>query len=437
MKSVVVIGGGISGIQASLDLADRGFNVHLVEKSPSIGGVMAQLDKTFPTMDCSICILAPKMIECFRHPNITLHTLSEVREVRGTVGDFHVKILEHPRFVDASKCTGCGACSEKCPVKVPSEFQMGLTTRKAIYLAFPQAVPLAASIDKDNCLYFQKGICRVCEKFCPAGAIDYTQRAKDVDVEASSIVVATGFEQFNPVEIGEYGYGRFPNVLTALELERLVCASGPSGGELSRPSDKKIARRVAFIQCVGSRSHNIGYPYCSSTCCMYATKEAILIKEHDPDSEVTVFYVDLKVFGKGFYGFIERAKNYWGVKYVRGRPGEIRENPLTKDLKIWFEDTDRGKVENIETDLVVLCTAMKPRGDNMRLAEVLGVKLDEYGFFKTKDHFTSPVETNVPGVYVCGPCHGPRDIPESVAEASATASKVAEDALISVRGGIN
>jgi len=398
---------------------------------------MAKLDKTFPTMDCSICILAPKMIECFRHPNIFLHTLSEVKEVRGSAGDFHVRILEHPRSVDASKCTGCGVCSEKCPVKVQSEFQMGLSMRKAIYLAFPQAVPLVASIDRDNCLYFQKGVCKVCEKFCPAGAIDYAQKAREVEIEASSIVVAVGFEQFNPVEISEYGYGRFPNVLTALEFERLICASGPTGGKLERPSDKKIARRVAFIQCVGSRSHTRGYPYCSSACCMYATKEAILIKEHDPESEATIFHMDLKVFGKGFYGFMERAKNYWGVRYIRGRPGEIMENPSNKDLKILFEDTERGEVETIETDLVVLCTAMKPREDNMRLAEALGVELDEYGFFKIKDPLTNPIETNIPGIYVCGPCHGPRDIPESVAEASATASKVAEDALVAFKRGIN
>ena len=425
-KAVLVIGGGIAGIQASLDLADRGLIVHLVEKSPSIGGVMAQLDKTFPTMDCSICILAPKMIECSRHPSIVLHTLSEVVEVTGSVGAFHVKMLERPRYVDASKCTGCGTCTEKCPIKVPSEFQAGLGMRKAIYLHFPQAVPLVASIDSEHCLYFQKGVCRVCEKFCPAGAIDYEQQPREVAVDVSSIIIATGFEQYDPQEIGEYGYKRFDDVITSLEFERLVCASGPTGGRLERPSDKKEAHRIAFVQCVGSRSQRAGFPFCSSVCCMYATKEAVLIKDHDPESEVTIFRTELKVFGKGFQEFVDRARDNWGIKYVRGRPGEVREHPLTGDLIIWYEDTDKGKVGKMEADLVVLCAAMAPRPENKNLADVLGVELDEFGFFKVQDPFANPLETNVPGIYVCGCCHGPRDIPESVAEASAAAAKAAE-----------
>lgn len=425
-KAVLVIGGGIAGIQAALDLADRGFTVHLVEKSPSIGGVMAQLDKTLPTMDCSICILAPKMMECFRHPNIALHTLSEVVKVTGSVGDFHIDILERPRHVDMSKCTGCGACTEKCPVQVPSEFQAELGMRKAIYIPFPQAVPLIASIDREHCLYFQKGVCRVCERFCLSGAIDYEQQPREVALNVSSIIIATGFTQYNPQEIGEYGYKRFNNVITALEFERLVCASGPTSGKLQRLSDKKNAHRIAFVQCVGSRSQRIGFPYCSSVCCMYATKGAILVKEHDPESEATVFYIDLKVFGKGFQDFVDRARDNWGVKYVRGRPGEIREHPLTGDLVIWYEDTYEGKVDKMEADLVVLCTTMIPRPENKKLADILGVELDEFGFFKVQDPLSNPIETNVPGIYVCGCCHGPRDIPESVTEASAAAAKAAE-----------
>ncbi len=428
MKPVLVIGGGIAGIQASLDLADRGMNVHLIERTPSIGGVMAQLDKTFPTMDCSICILAPKMIECYRHPNITIHTLSEVVGLEGSVGDFKIKVLEHPRSVDITKCTGCGLCSEKCPVKRPDDFQAGLGQRKAIYRAFPQAVPLVANIDRDACLWFTKGLCRTCEKICPAKAIDYEQKEKIVELNVSSVIAATGFEQYNPKDIGEYGYGRYKNVLTALEFERLVCASGPTGGVLSRPSDGKISHNVAFIQCVGSRTQTTGYPYCSASCCMYATKEAVLIKEHEPSSHVSIFYMDLRTFGKGFQGFVDRAQTHWGVKYIRGRPGEIREDPLTKNLTILYENTEIGRVEKEEFDLIVLCTAAIPHRDNRKLGNVLNLKLDEFGFFADKDSITAPVETDTPGIYVCGSCHGPRDIPESVTEASATAAKAAEDA---------
>ena len=427
MKPVLVIGGGIAGIQASLDLADRGTKVHLVERTSSIGGVMAQLDKTFPTMDCSICILAPKMIECYRHPNIIIHTESEVVDLEGVVGDFKVKVLEHPRSVDAKKCTGCGLCSEKCPVKRPSSFQAGLGQRKAIYLAFPQAVPLIATIDRDACLWFTKGICKTCEKVCPSKAVDYDQKDNIVELNVSSVIAATGFEQYNPKDIGEYGYRRYKNVLTALEFERLVCASGPTGGVLNRPSDGKVSHNIAFIQCVGSRTQTTGYSYCSASCCMYATKEAVLIKEHEPSSHVTIFYMDMKTFGKGFQGFVDRAQNYWGVQYIRGRPGEIRENPITKNLTILYENTAVGKVEHIEADLVVLCTAAVPHPENKELASVLGVSLDEYGFFEVEDPVSSPVETSKLGVYVCGCCHGPRDIPESVAEASATAAKAAED----------
>jgi len=449
-KPVLVIGGGIAGIQASLDLAERGFTVHLVEKAPSLGGVTAQLERTFPNVYCSICspqlgrtfpnmycstcVLAPKMMDCYRHPNIRLHTLSEVMKVTGSVGDFHVKILEKPRYVDESKCTGCGTCTEKCPVQTPSEFQAGLGTRKAIYIPFPQAVPPVAAIDSENCLHLREGTCGACEKACQSGAIDYEERPREVDVDASSIIVATGFELFNPQKIGEYGYGRFANVITAIEFERLASTSGPTGGRLERPSDGKIARRIAFVQCVGSRSHRIGYPYCSSVCCIYASKEAVLVKERDPDSEITVFYIDLRVFGKGFQQFISEAQDSWGVKYIRGRPGEIRENPLTRDLVIWYEDTDKSKVDEAEADLVVLCTAMIPRLENKKLAEALGVELDEFGFFKVQDPISNPNETSVPGIYVCGFCHGPRDIPESVTEGSAAAARAAEETHRAVVG---
>jgi heterodisulfide reductase subunit A len=426
LKPVLVVGGGVAGIQAALDLADRGLKVHLVEKSPSIGGVMAQLDKTLPTMDCSICILAPKMIECSRHPNITIHTQSQVKEVAGGAGNFDVKVLKEPRSVDESKCTGCGICSQKCPTKVRNDWQEGLTDRKAVYIMFPQAVPLTATIDRDHCLYFQKGVCQLCSKVCPAGAIDYEQKPEEIDLNVSSIVVATGFQEYDPTELKEYGYGRFKDVLTAMEFERLVCASGPTSGHLNRPSDGKLAHRVAFIQCVGSRSHKKGYPFCSSVCCMYATKEAVLIKEHEPASEVNIFYMDLKVFGKGFQQFVDRAKSHYGVIYIRGRPGEVRMNPVTRDLTIWYEDTNTGGVSSKEADMVVLCTTMIARPENKELAEALGLELDEWGFFKPLNPLTNPIETGLPGVFMCGCSHGPRDIPESVAEASGAAACAAE-----------
>ena len=425
-KPVLVIGGGVAGIQASLDLADRGLKVHLVEKSPSIGGVMAQLDKTFPTMDCSICILAPKMIECYRHPNITIHTLSTVKDLDGEEGNFSITIHKKPRYVDETKCTGCGICSEKCPTSIKDNWQEGLTDKKAISIMFPQAVPLVAYIDKDNCLYFQKGICQVCSKVCPAGAIDYTQSDIYEKINVSSIIVATGFQEYDPVELAEYGYGRYDDVITAMEFERLVCASGPTHGHLNRPSDEKIAKRIAFVQCVGSRSQKKGYPYCSSVCCMYATKESVLIKEHDPESDVTIFYLDLKVFGQGVQEFVDRAENQYGVKYIRGRPGEIRKDPITNNLNVWYENTANGEVGEKEVDLVVLASNMEARPENKELAEVLGLELDEWGFFQPKDNITHPIETKKPGIFMCGCCHGPRDIPESVAEASGSAACAAE-----------
>ncbi len=425
-KPVLVIGGGIAGIQASLDLAERGLKVHLVEKSPSIGGVMAQLDKTFPTMDCSICILAPKMMECFRHPNITIHTLSKVSEVKGSEGDFTVTVNKKPRYVDEARCTGCGICSEKCPTSVKDMWQEGLTQRKAISIMFPQAVPLTAYIDESNCLYFQKGICQVCSKVCPADAIDYQETGTDEIIDVSSIIVATGFQEYDPVELVEYGYKRYEDVITAMDFERLICASGPTQGHLNRPSDGKLAKRIAFIQCVGSRSQEKGYPYCSSVCCMYATKESILIKEHNPESDVTIFYLDLKVFGQGFQEFVDRAQSHYGVEYIRGRPGEIRRDPGTGDLKVWYENTAEGSLGEKAVDLVILSSNMEARPENRELAEVLGVDLDEWGFFQAKDSVTNPVETMKPGVFMCGCCHGPRDIPESVVEASGSAACVAE-----------
>jgi heterodisulfide reductase subunit A len=434
--SVLVIGGGIAGIQASLDLANRGIRVYLVEKNPSIGGRMAQLDKTFPTMDCSICILAPKMVECSRHPNITLLTYSELKDVKGSVGNFVVAVLKKPRYVDETKCTGCGQCEENCPIEIPNEFDERLGMRKAIYTPFPQAVPKVATVDKENCIE-----CGLCEKVCKAGAVDLNQQPEEVELNVGAIIVATGFNLFNPSVIKEYGYTKYGNVLTSLELERMVCASGPTGGHLIRPSDGKIAHKIAFIQCVGSRGLKRGLPYCSSACCMYATKEALIIKEHDQECEVYIFYIELKVFGKGFQDFINKAKTEYDVKYIRARPGEIKENPMTKDLVIRYENTLTKKAEEMKADLVVLCPAMIPTGGE--LAKILRVKIDEYGFFKAKDSTLTPVDTGVPGIFVCGYCQEPKDIPESVAQASGAAARAAEaieavtkaaEAIVMVRG---
>jgi len=431
-SAVLVVGGGIAGIQASLDLADRGLTVYLVEKSPSIGGRMAQLDKTFPTMDCSICILAPKMIECFRHSNIKLLICSEVKEVTGSAGNFKVKVLKNPRFVDTEKCTGCGACTEKCPVKVPSEFDMGMGMRKAVYMPFPQAVPRVTVIDKDNCLYFQKGVCKVCEKFCQVHAINFGQEPEEITLNVSSIILATGLELYDPKSISEYGYKRYKDVLLSLEFERLINASGPTRGKLLRLSDNKHPRRIVFIQCVGSRTQQKGFPYCSSVCCMYATKEAILIREHEPECEVYILYMDLRVFGKRFQEFVSRARDEWGIKYVNGRVAVVIEDSATKDILVRYENILEGKIAELQADLVVLCPALIPREGNKFLAKILGLELDSFGFFKTKDPLLMSVETNVEGVVVCGYCQAPKDISESVTQASAAAARAAEVAVSTV-----
>lgn len=431
--SVVVVGGGIAGIQASLDLADRGIKVHLVEKTPSIGGKMALLDKTFPTMDCAICILAPKMIEVYRHPNIELLTHSEVSNVSGTAGDFTVTITKKPRYIDESKCVGCGACASKCPVKVPDEVQMGLSTRKSAYLPFPQAVPLIYSIDPKNCLFLNKGICRVCERFCEAGAIDFSQKTKTLDIHAASIIISTGLSTYDPSAIKEYGYGRFKNVITALELERMITATGPTEGELLRPSDRKRPKKVAFIQCVGSRSLDEGYPYCSAVCCMHATKEAILVKEHDPEAEVTILYTDIRAFGKGFREFVNRARDRYGVEYIRAKPAEVREEPRDGGLSFWYEDTTTGELIEKSVDLLILSTALVPSPDNAYLKKVLGIETDEYGFFKQADPLLSPIATTREGIFVCGCSQGPKDIPDTIAEASGATAMTA--AIIRRAGG--
>jgi len=423
--SVLVIGGGIAGIQASIDLANMGFQVYLVERSPSIGGRMAQLDKTFPTNDCAMCILAPKMIECYRHRNIRVLSYSEVAAVAGELGNFEVEVLRKPRYVDEARCTGCGVCQEKCPWKVTSEFEMGLGQRKAIYTPFPQAVPNVPVIDRENCIYFQKGKCRACEKFCEAGAINFDDEEKLIEVEVGNIILATGFDFYDVSKLGEYGYGRIANVITAIEYERLTSASGPTAGELKRPSDGKIPSNIAFIQCVGSRDFN-NMPYCSSVCCMHATKEAILAYEHHPGTKSTIFYMDLRAVGKRFQEYVTRAKEEYNVTYIRGRPGRIDLNTANGNPIIWYEDTVTGETQTFEAELVILSQALVPSKGIEELASILGISLDKYGFADTPDKLSYPLDTTRPGIFACGYAHSPRDIPDSVVQGSAAAARAAE-----------
>ncbi len=435
-EQVLVIGGGITGIQASLDLAASGVQVHLVEMTPSIGGRMAQLDKTFPTNDCSICILAPKMIECFNHKRINVMTYSVVQAIEGRAGDFTVSVLRKPRYVDPDKCTGCGACTEKCPSKVPSEFDMGLRQRRAIYIPFPQAVPRVATIDAEHCIFFERGKCKVCEKVCQAKAIDFDMKPRVDKLKVKAIIVATGFEVFMPREIEEYGYGTYPNVVTSMEFERIINAAGPTGGHLERMSDDhERPKRLAFIQCVGSRDVRFDQAYCCAVCCMYTTKEAILAREHHHDTDSYIFYTDLRAFGKGFNEYVERAKSEYGVTYIRAKPGEIREDPKTKNLRVVYRDPDTYQIKALEVDMVILATTLTPRKDAKGLADVLGVELDEHGFFRTPKADTAPMDTTNEGILAAGYCQRPMDIPEAVAQGSAAAARAMRTTGVKRKGG--
>jgi heterodisulfide reductase subunit A len=413
-KSVVIVGAGIAGIQASLDLAEMGLDVHLVEDTPTIGGRMPQLDKTFPTNDCSMCILAPKMSECARHPRITIHIKSSLDEISGEPGDFTVRITEKAKYVDPEKCVACGLCEEKCPVKVDDAFDMGLRKRKAISRYFLQSIPAEYTIDKQACLFLTRGVCKVCEKVCPAEAINYEDEDRQIVLPAGAVILATGIDPFNPIGFGHLGYRRFPNVVTSLEFERMLSASGPLGGHVVRASDGKEPKKIAFIQCVGSRDESVNRNYCSSACCMFTIKQSIIAKEHIKDLEPSVFYMDIRAFGKDFDKYYEQAERKYGVVFKRAKVADISETQ-NGDLRLRYA-SEKGDIRYEEFDMVILATGLDAREGNRILSDDLDIKLNRFGFCRS-DGFR-PVESTREGIFVCGAANGPKDIPESVVSAS-------------------
>ena len=421
--TALVVGGGIAGIQAALDIAGAGKKVILVERSSSIGGHMARLSETFPTLDCSQCILTPRMVEVASHPHITLMTYSEVEAVEGFVGNFQVTIRRKAKYVDWSKCTGCGDCWAKCPVKkIPSEFDAGLAPRTAIYRPFPQAVPNKPVLDAAHCLMLTKKKCGACAKVCERGAIRFEDADELLKVKVGAIVLATGFDLWDHSAYGEYGGGRLSDVMDGFQFERLASASGPTGGEIRRPSDGAVPQTAVFIQCCGSRDEKVGKAYCSKICCMVTAKHAMLYKHKVHEGRAVVFYMDVRAGGKGYEEFVRRAVESDGVEYVRGRVSRIFRRKDGK-LIIRGADTLAGKPVTIEADLVVLADAVVPRSGSERLARMLGVGYDTDGFYSEAHPKLRPVETSAAGVFLAGACQAPKDIPETVAQASAAAAK--------------
>jgi len=421
INKALVIGGGVAGIQAALDLADTGYKVYLVEKEPSIGGRMAQIDKTFPTMDCSICILAPKMSDVGRHPNIELLTNSEVLEVKGYIGNFKVKVLKKPRYV-TKDCSACGDCAPVCPVTTPNEFDVGLATRHAIYTPFAQAVPSTYIIDRDLCLNKENIIvCDKCIKACERKTIDFTMKPETLELDVGTIIVATGADVYDPASLVNYGYTKYPNVMTSLEFERLINAGGPSGGRLIRPSDMKIPDSVAFIQCVGSRSES-GHLYCSNVCCMNTIKDSLLIKEHWPNTKIYVYYVDIRAYGKGFEDLYKRARKE-GVLFVRGLPTEIVENRKAHDLWLVGENTLQKEVYKTKVGMVILSIGIEPRQDSDVIQRLCTLSRTPDGFFMEAHPKLRPVDAPTGGVFLAGCAESPKDIKDSVTQASAAAAR--------------
>jgi len=417
--AVLVVGGGIAGIQASLDLAQAGFYVYLVEKEPAIGGVMPQLDKTFPTNDCSMCIISPKLVDCANHRNIEILAPAALVGLTGSPGRFTAKVKQHTRYIDPEKCTACGLCAQKCPRKVKDDFNVGLGWRKAAFVRYPQAVPLKYAIDKIHCIYFDKCTCRACEKFCPTQAVDLDQVDQDRELEVGAVILAPGFKAFDAAEKPEYGYERYPNVVSSLEFERLLSATGPCGGHVRRPSDNAEPKRIAWIQCVGSRDASVGREYCSYVCCMQATKQAIIAKEHNPQVAATVFFIDLRAQGKGFDRYYERARDQHGVRYLRSMVSRVTQDPGTGNLEITFVDQE-NRVQAEEFDLVVLSVGLVPHPASQELAANCGIATNQWGFAQSPPF--ELVATDQPGIFACGAFVSPKDIPETVSQASAAAA---------------
>jgi len=422
--SVLVIGGGIAGIQTSLDLTELGFKVYLVEKQPSIGGHMAQLDRLFPSSDCSLCVLAPRMVAVYKNPNISLFTLSEVTEVEGEVGNFEVKINKKPRYVDESKCKGCGDCAAKCPkIEAPNPFDMNLGKRKSIYIPFPQSTPPVYLIDPELCLYLNRGVCRVCEKVCKGDAIDFEQKELEIKVNVGGIVIATGFDMLSAELSEKWGYNS-KNVLNGLEYERLLCPTGPFGGNILRPSNEKQPQKIAFIQCAGSESGEEHTPYCSRVCCMYTAKNAILTKQYSNDIDISVFRHNIRVFGKNFYEYTKQAQEEYGIKYFYSNINYIKEIPETNDLVINYYDLKTGVEKDYTVNMVVLAAPLVSSKGTKELSKMLNIELDQYNFFKSKSYFDKSFSTR-DGIFLCGFSQGPTNIAETVGHASGVAGQVA------------
>ena len=412
--AVMVVGGGISGMQSALDLADSGYKVYLVEKQSSIGGTMAQLDKTFPTNDCAMCIMAPKLVATGRHNNIDLITNADIAIVEGEEGNFTVTVKQRSLRVDPKKCTGCGSCAQKCPVETMNEYDENTKFRKAIYVRYPQAVPLVYAIDAEKCIG-----CGICAEECKAKAVEYDQKDKILEIKVGSIILSPGFDEFNARLKTEYGYGVYQNVVTSIEFERIMSATGPYFGTILRPSDGDIPEKIAFIQCVGSRDEHCGNEYCSSVCCMYSIKEAVIAKEHTSQVKPSIFFMDMRAFGKEFDEYYNRAANEWGVRFVRSRVAAVSEDPKTKNLKIKYVEGGEPKEE--EFQMVVLAVGLRPPADAENLSRIMKFRLNDDGFAQT-GAFT-PVETSRPGIFVSGAFSSPKDIPMTVAEASGAAAK--------------
>lgn len=421
-SSALVIGGGVAGIQAALDLADGGHQVYLVEEQPSIGGIMAALDKTFPTMDCSICVLGPKMMDAGKHPRIKLLAYSNVEQVSGYVGNFKVKVRRKARFVDETLCSACGKCAEACPVSLPDEFQQGFSSRKAAYIPFAQSVPSSYLIDMAHCLGNNPIACVKCTEACDKKCIDLNAKDKIIELEVGSIIVATGMGIYDPTQLTEYGYGKYENVITTMEFERLICGSGPTEGHLVRPSDRATPKRIGFIQCVGSRTDNRGNPYCSNVCCMNTVKDSLLILEHYPDTEIYVFYMDLRAFGKGFEDLLRRSKES-GVHYIRGLPGEITEDAISKNLCLKVENTTVSRLEEYPLDMVVLSVGLEPRAELKQLTSILNLSQTADGFLMEAHPKLRPVDAPTPGIFYAGSVEAPKDIKDSVTQAGAAAAR--------------